>query len=334
MPMENMVAISHEFRSCLLRVGDNIRFANFLPLEISDLDIILGMDWLTEHRATIDCHTKRVIFGDLNNPEFIYHASIKDTSLDEPRLRSHPVVRIFPDVCPDELLGLPPEREVEFTIELIPGAQPISKAPYRMAPLQGAKFFPKIDPRLGYHQLHVKEQDVSKTAFRTHRFLIMFIDDILVYSKTREEHEDHHCIMLKILRQKKLYAKFSNYDFWLGQVSFLGHIVSADGITIVPAKEAQKEDGKLILRFIGPLEILNRIGEVSYRLPISQQLFHFHNMVHVSLLRGYNYYPYHVVQYPFDKSREDLSFAEEPEAILYRQERAMRKKIIPLDKVL
>ncbi|GJT39179.1 hypothetical protein Tco_0939044 [Tanacetum coccineum] len=167
--------------------------------------------------------------------------------------------------------GLPPEREVEFTIKLIHGAQPIFKAPYRMAPveskelkdqllecgfirpsvspwgapvlflkkkdgsmrlcidyrelnritvrnrytlpriddlfdqLQGVKFFSKIDLRPGYHQLRVKE------------FVIVFIDDFLVYSKTREEHKDHLCIVLEILRQKKLYAKFSKCDFWLGR---------------------------------------------------------------------------------------------------------------------
>ncbi|GKA69575.1 putative nucleotidyltransferase, ribonuclease H [Tanacetum coccineum] len=162
---------------------------------------------------------------------------------------------------------LPPEREVEFTIELIPGAQPIFKAPYRMVP--GAKFFLKIDLTSGYHQLCVKEQDVPKTAFYTRyghyeflvmsfgltnalvvfmdlmnrvfheyldRFVIVFIYDILVYSKTREEHEDHLRIMLEILHQKKLYAKFSKCDFWLGQVAFLAHIVSADGITMDPAK--------------------------------------------------------------------------------------------------
>nr|GEU66985.1 putative reverse transcriptase domain-containing protein [Tanacetum cinerariifolium] len=365
-PMLNSVIISHEFRNCPLRVGDDIRFANLLPLEMSDFDIILGMDWLNKHRATIDCHTKRVIFGDLNNPEYIYHgsrtgkpikiisalkartlishgckgflASIKDTSLDETRLESYPVVQNFPDVFPDELPGLPPECEVEFTIELTPGAQPISKAPYRMAPvelkelkdqlqellergfirpsvsswgapvlfvkkkdggmrlcidyrelnritvknryplpriddlfdqLQGAKFFSKIDLRSGYHQLRVKERDVSKIAFHTRyghyeflvmpfgltnapavfmdlmnrvfheyldKFVIVFIDDILVYSKTREEHEDHLCIVLEILRQKRLYAKFSKCDFWLGQVAFLGYIVSADGITMDPAK--------------------------------------------------------------------------------------------------
>nr|GEW05730.1 hypothetical protein [Tanacetum cinerariifolium] len=279
-----------------------------LALNVEMLDIWLKIvrKVLTEHRATIDCHSKRIIFGDLNNPEFIYRgsrpgkpikiisalkartlishgcegflASIKDTSLDGPHLESHLVVQNFPDVFPNELPGLPPEREVEFSIELIPSAQPISKSPYRMAPvklkelkdqlqellergfirpiispelnritvrnryplprindlfdqLQGAKFFSKIDLRSGYHQLRVKEQDVSKTAFRT-----LFIDDILVYSNTREEHEDHLCIVLEILRQKKLYAKFSMSDFWLGQVAFLGHIVTADGITMDPAK--------------------------------------------------------------------------------------------------
>nr|GEY17456.1 retrotransposon protein, putative, Ty3-gypsy subclass [Tanacetum cinerariifolium] len=90
---------------------------------------------------------------------------------------------------------------------------------------------------------------------------------------------------------------------------------------------------KLSQRFIGPLEILDRVGEVSYRLALPPQLSHVHNVFHVSLLRGYNYHPYHVVQYSFDKIREDLSLSEEPEAILDRQERVMRKKIIPLVKV-
>nr|GEU33955.1 putative nucleotidyltransferase, ribonuclease H [Tanacetum cinerariifolium] len=92
--------------------------------------------------------------------------------------------------------------------------------------------------------------------------------------------------------------------------------------------------GKLSPRFIGPFEILDRVGEVSYRLALPSQLSHVHNVFHVSLLRGYNYHPYHVIQYPFDKIREDLSFAEEPEAVLDRQERVMRKKTIPLVKVL
>ncbi|GJT46317.1 putative nucleotidyltransferase, ribonuclease H [Tanacetum coccineum] len=74
--------------------------------------------------------------------------------------------------------------------------------------------------------------------------------------------------------------------------------------------------GKLSPRSIGPFEILDRISEVSYRLTLPPYLSHFHNVFHVSILRGYNYHPYHVVQYLFDKIHEDLSFVEEPEAIL------------------
>nr|GFA15731.1 retrotransposon protein, putative, Ty3-gypsy subclass [Tanacetum cinerariifolium] len=175
----------------------------------------------------------------------------------------------------------------------------------------GANFFSKIDLRSGYHQLHVKEQDVSKTAFRTRyghyeflvmpfgltnaptvfmdlmnrvfheyldKFVIMFIDDILVHSKTRDEHEDHLRIVLEILRQKKLYAKFSKCDFWLGQkklyakfskcdfwlgqVAFLGHIVSADGEKFVWNEEREKsfEELKRRLVFSPILTLPSRTG--------------------------------------------------------------------------
>ncbi|GKA05332.1 retrotransposon protein, putative, ty3-gypsy subclass [Tanacetum coccineum] len=74
--------------------------------------------------------------------------------------------------------------------------------------------------------------------------------------------------------------------------------------------------GKLSPRFIGPFEILDRVGEVSYRLALPPQLSHVHNVFHVSLLRGYKYHPLHVISYPFDQIREDLSYTEEPESIL------------------
>nr|GEV31879.1 putative reverse transcriptase domain, aspartic peptidase domain protein [Tanacetum cinerariifolium] len=230
------------------------------------------MDWLTKHHATIVCHTKRVIFGDLDKPEFIYQdpqlgllASIMDTSSDGPSQETHPVVQNFSDVFSEELPGIPHEREVEFGIELVPGTQPFLK----LHILQGVKYFSKIDLRSGYHQLRVKDQDIPKTAFHTRyghyeflvlpfgltnapavfmdlmnrifheyldKFVIVFIDDILVYSKTKEEYEEHLRIGLGTLCQKKLYAKFSKCEFWLGQVAFLGYIGSADGIIMDPAK--------------------------------------------------------------------------------------------------
>nr|GFC97068.1 putative reverse transcriptase domain-containing protein [Tanacetum cinerariifolium] len=79
--------------------------------------------------------------------------------------------------------------------------------------------------------------------------------------------------------------------------------------------------GKLSPRFIGPFEILDRVGEVSYRLALPPQLSHVHNVFHVSLLRGYKYHPLHVISYPLDQIRIDLSYVEEPEAILDLQDR-------------
>ncbi|GJQ96448.1 putative reverse transcriptase domain-containing protein [Tanacetum coccineum] len=344
-PMKNHMLIDYEYVNCPIRFDDRIRPANLLPIHMLDFDVILGMDCLASHRATIDCYARTVIFGNVRQHEFVYHgssplksvklisamkartlishgcqgflASVMDTSLESPNIENLSVVREFADVFPDELPGLPPAREIEFGIELIPSAEPISKAPYRMAPvelkelkeqlqemlengfirpsvspwgapvlfvkkkdgsmrlcidyrelnritirnryplpriddlfdqLQGAKYFSKIDLRSGYHQLRVREQDISKTAFRTRyghyeflvmpfgltnapavfmdlmnrifheyldKFVIVFIDDILVYSKSEEEHEQHLRIVLEILRQKKLYAKFSKCEFWL-----------------------------------------------------------------------------------------------------------------------
>ncbi|GKD57044.1 putative reverse transcriptase domain-containing protein, partial [Tanacetum coccineum] len=235
---------------------------------------------------------------------------------------------------------LPPLRE----IELIPGAKPIAKSPYCLAPseleelsgqlkelqdkgfirpssspwgapvlfvkkkdgsfrmcidyrelnkltvknryplpriddlfdqLQGSQFFSKIDLRSGYHQLRVHEDDIPKTAFRTRyghfeftvmpfgltnapavfmdlmnrvcrpyldKFVIVFIDDILIYSKTREEHVEHLRLVLELLKKEKLYAKFSKCEFWLREVQFLGHVINGNGIHVDTSKiEAGKE---------------------------------------------------------------------------------------------
>ncbi|MCF7184066.1 RNA-directed DNA polymerase, partial [Corynebacterium sp. MC-13] len=135
--------------------------------------------------------------------------------------------------------------------------------------LQGARCFSKIDLRSGYHQVRVREEDIPKTAFRTRYghyefrvmsfgltnapavfmdlmnrvfrpfldvFVIVFIDDILVYSRSEKDHADHLRMVLGTLRQRKLYAKFSKCEFWLSSVAFLGHVVGADGVRV----DAQK----------------------------------------------------------------------------------------------
>ncbi|XP_059295585.1 uncharacterized protein LOC132048921 [Lycium ferocissimum] len=191
---------------------------------------------------------------------------------DTPPIDSIPVVRKFADVFPVELPGMPPHRDIDFWIDLDPGTSPISITPYRMAPaelrelkkqlqdllgkgficpsaspwgapLPGVSVFSKIDLRSGYHQLKIRAEDVPKISFRNSvfkpyldSFVIVFIDDILVYGRSEEDHEKHLRIALGVLREKKLYAKFYKCEFWLTSVSFLGYIISKKGIMVDPKK--------------------------------------------------------------------------------------------------
>ncbi|GKD29287.1 putative nucleotidyltransferase, ribonuclease H [Tanacetum coccineum] len=135
--------------------------------------------------------------------------------------------------------------------------------------LQGSSVYSKIDLRSGYHQLRIREEDIPITAFRTRyghyefqvmpfgltnapavfmdlmnrvckpyldKFVIVFIDDILIYSKTKGEHSEHLKIILDLLKKEKLYAKFSKCDFWLESVQFLGHVINREGVHVDPAK--------------------------------------------------------------------------------------------------
>nr|GEZ06879.1 hypothetical protein [Tanacetum cinerariifolium] len=183
-------------------------------------------------------------------------ASILDTSSNGPSLETHPVVRDFSDVFLEEHPGIPPERKVEFGIEL--GAPVlfvknkdgsrrlcINYRELNRVTITNRYPLPRIDDL--FDQLQAVFMDLMNRIFHEYldKFVIVFIDDILVYSKTKEEHEEHLCIVLRTLCQKKLYARFSKCEFWLGQVAFLGHIVSADGITMDPAKLMRK-GGKFV----------------------------------------------------------------------------------------
>ncbi|GKD69860.1 putative nucleotidyltransferase, ribonuclease H [Tanacetum coccineum] len=238
------------------------------------------------------------------------------------------VVRDFLEVFPNDLSGLPPLREIEFRIELIPGPVPIAKSPYRLAPyeleelmcidykelnkltvknhyplpriedlfdqLQGSQFFSMIDLRSGYHQLRVHEDDIPKTAFRTHyghfeftvmpfgltnapavfmdlmnkvcrpyldKFVIVFIDDILIYSKTQEEHVKHLRLVLELLKNEKLYAKFFKCEFWLREVQFLGHVINGNGIHVNPSKIEAVKNWKAPRT---PTEVYSFLGLAGY----------------------------------------------------------------------
>ncbi|GJS08437.1 putative reverse transcriptase domain-containing protein [Tanacetum coccineum] len=190
------------------------------------------------------------------------------------------VVRDFHEVFPDDLSRLLPIWEIEFQIELIPGATPVAKSPYRLAPfeleelpgqlkeLQDKGFIRPSSSPWGAPILLIKKKDGSFRMCIDYRelnkltvkiryplpriddlfdqlqgskpyldkFVIVFIDDILIYSKTREEHVEHLRLVLGLLKKEKLYAKFSKCEFWLREVQFLGHVINGNGIHVDPSK--------------------------------------------------------------------------------------------------
>nr|GEY43790.1 putative reverse transcriptase domain, ribonuclease H-like domain, aspartic peptidase domain protein [Tanacetum cinerariifolium] len=209
---------------------------------------------------------------------------------DEKRLDDIRTVRDFREVFSDELAGLPPVREIEFRIDLIPGAL----IDDLFDQLQGACCFSKIDLHSGYHQLRVKEEDIPKTAFRTRyghfeftvmpfgltnapavfmdlmnrvckpyleKLIIVFIDDILIYSRSEEEHGSHLKIILDLLKEEKLYVKITKCEFWLKEVQFLGHVVNREGIHVDPIKVESIKNWKTPE---SPTEIRSFLGLAGY----------------------------------------------------------------------
>ncbi|KAG8490964.1 hypothetical protein CXB51_014701 [Gossypium anomalum] len=363
-PLGKHVLVDRVCRNYPLTIRGHCFPANLMLLPFNEFDVILRMDWLTSHSVVVDCGRKviqlrcekgnvirvgpdksdnlPVVISSLTPEKYLrkgyeaYLAFVLNTKVSESKIESVPVVCEFIDVFPEELPGLPPEREVEFGIELAPGTTPISIEPYRMAStelnelkvqlqelidkgfarlsyspwgapvisvkkkdgsmklcidyrqlnkvtvknkypllriddlfdqLRGTTIFSKIDLRSGYYQLRVKDQDVPKTIFWTRyghyeflvmpfgltnapavfmdlmnrisrpyldRFVVVFIDDILIYSRDESEHAEHLRTVLQILRDKQIYAKFSKSEFWLNEVRFLGHIVSGDGVRVDP----------------------------------------------------------------------------------------------------
>ncbi|GJR39286.1 putative reverse transcriptase domain-containing protein [Tanacetum coccineum] len=315
-----IIRLNTILRCCTLNLLNHPFNINLMPVEHGSFDAIIGMDWLAKYQAIVVCAEKivRIPWG---NETLIVHGDGN-----------------FPDVFPEDLPGLPPTRQVEFRIDLVLGAAPVARAPYRLAPskmkelseqlqelsdkgfirpssspwgapvlfvkkkdgsfrmcidyrelnkltvknryplpriddlfdqLQGSSVYSKIDLRSGYHQLRVRDEDIPKTAFRTRyghyefqvmpfgltnapavfmdlmnrvckpyldKFVIVFIDDILVYSKNKQEHKEHLKLILELLKKEELYAKFSKCEFWIPKVQFLGHVIDSKGIHVDPAK--------------------------------------------------------------------------------------------------
>jgi hypothetical protein len=302
------------------------------------------MDWLSKYDGVIQCARKavRLTKKDGTTVEFVAMVqSDQGSMLNQTKaiaLEDIRVVQEYPNVFLEELPGMPPDHDIEFLIELLPGTPPISKRPYRMpvnelvelkkqivelqakgfirpsssswgAPvlfvekkdgtqwkcvdyrslnevtimnkypllriedmfdqMKGVGVFLKINLRSGYHQLRIRESDIPKPAFRTRyglykytvmsfglinapayfmylmnkvfmeyldKFVVVFIDDILIFSKMEEEQEKHLRLILLKLRSNQLYAKFSKCEFWLTKVTFLGHDISTGGVLVDPGK--------------------------------------------------------------------------------------------------
>ncbi|GKC64160.1 putative reverse transcriptase domain-containing protein [Tanacetum coccineum] len=267
----NLVGTNTIIQGCTLILLNQPFEIDLMLIKLGSFDVVIGMDWLSKYHA-------RIIYN-----EKVVYIPIDEKKSAEKRLEDIPVVREFLKVFPEDLSGLPPVRQVEFQINLIPGVAPVARAPYRLASSKmqelsdqlqeladrGLSVYSKIDLRSGYHQLRVRDEDIPNTAFRTwyryyefqvmpfgltnapavfmdlmnrvckpylEKLVIVFIDDILIYSRNKEEHADHLRIILELLKKEKLYAKFSKCDFWISIVQFLGHMIDSQGIHDDPAK--------------------------------------------------------------------------------------------------
>ncbi|KAF3676518.1 putative zinc finger CCCH domain-containing protein 19-like isoform X2 [Capsicum annuum] len=317
-PIGKSVVAKQVYRKCPITILNRIMFEDLIELDMVDFDIILVFEWPESFVAPKSHFISYLKAKKLISKGCIYHlVRVKNAKFETLTIQSISIVNEFLDIFSKDLPRVPPDREIEFGIYLLPDAQPISIPLYRMAPaklkelkeqfkdlldkgfirpsvspwgapvlfvqkkngssrmcidyrqlnkvtvknkyplpriddlfdqLQRASYFSKIDLRFGYHQLKVRECDIPKTAFHTRyghfeflvisfgltnapaafmdlmnrvfrqyldMFVIVFIDDILVYSQNGNDHADHLRIVLQTLRDHQLFAKFSKYEFWL-----------------------------------------------------------------------------------------------------------------------
>nr|GEV12811.1 hypothetical protein [Tanacetum cinerariifolium] len=303
-------------RGCTLNILNHPFNIDSMPVEFGSFDAIMGMYWLAKYHAVIvyaekivripwgneilivhgdesdrgnETHLNIISWAKTQNyiPRgchvFLAHITTKETEdkSEKKRLEDVPIIRNFPEVFPADLPGLPPTRNVEFQIDLLPGAAPVAWAPYRLALseikelseqlqelFEKAFIRPSSSP-WGAPVLFVKKKDGSFRMCIDYRelnkltvmpfgltnapavfmdlmnrvckpyldkFVIVFIDDILIYSKDEKEHEEHLKVILELLKKEELYAKFSKCEFWIPKVQFLGHMIDSQGIHVDLAK--------------------------------------------------------------------------------------------------
>ncbi|GJZ60120.1 putative reverse transcriptase domain-containing protein [Tanacetum coccineum] len=194
----NLVGTNAVIYGCTLILLNQPFEIDLMPIKLGSFDVVIGMDWLSKYHARIICDEKVVhilidgetliIRGDQSKTRLnlmscikteryisreyqVFIAQVMEKKSDEKRLEDIPVVREFPKVFPENLPDLPPARQVEFQIDLLPGAAPVARAPYRLAPSEMQELSDQLQELAdrGYHQLRVRDEDIPKTAFRTRK---------------------------------------------------------------------------------------------------------------------------------------------------------------------
>ncbi|GJT79807.1 putative reverse transcriptase domain-containing protein [Tanacetum coccineum] len=287
-----LVEIDKVIKGCKLEIKGHVFDIDLIPFRHGSFDVIIGMDWLSNHKAEIICHEKVVriplldgkvlrVLGERPEEKARLLMSAKASDKKQEEIV---VVRDFLEVLPDDLSGLTPLWEIEYQIELIPRAVPIAKSPYCLVPSELEELSRQLkelqdkDLMSGYHQQRVHEDDIPKTAFRTcyghfeftimpfgltnvpavfvdlmnrvcrlylYNVVIVFIDDILIYSKTQEEHVEHLRLVFGTVKRRKRSCMLSFLSVNSGLESkFLGHVINGNGIQVDPSKIEAVKDWK------------------------------------------------------------------------------------------
>nr|GEZ53283.1 putative reverse transcriptase domain-containing protein [Tanacetum cinerariifolium] len=259
----NLVGTNTIIQGCTLILLNQPFEIDLMSIKLGSFNIVIGMDWLSKYHARILCDEK-VVHIPIDGETLIIRGDqtqVKEKKSDKKRIKDIPLVREFLKVFSEDLPGLPLIRQVEFQIDLIIGVTLVARSPYRLTPKMQelSDQLQELADRSPWRALvlFVKKKDESFricTDYRELNKLIVknryplprindlfdqlqvFIDDILIYSRNKEKHEDHLRIILELLKKEKLYAKFSKCDFWICIMQFLGHVIDSQGIHVDPAK--------------------------------------------------------------------------------------------------
>ncbi|GJZ48993.1 putative reverse transcriptase domain-containing protein [Tanacetum coccineum] len=215
--VRGMFLLNNRYASILFDTGAD---RSFVSTAFSSLiDIIL---------TTLD-HGYDVELAD-GCPIFLAHVTTKkaEDKLKEKRIKDIPIVQDFPEVFPEDLPGIPPTRQVEFQIDLIPGAAPVARAPYRLAPSEMKELSDQLQ--------ELSDKGFIRPSSSPWGAPVLFIKKKDRSFRIKQEHEEHLKLILELLKKEQLYAKFSKCEFWIPKVQFLGHVIDSQGIHVDPAK--------------------------------------------------------------------------------------------------